>query len=157
MANKADQLWAPLGATPCNTAAIIPAPVVTTAITQPAHSCSLSPAHGCSSTTPGPRPRVCFYHARFGSKAMKCQPPCSHQGMPKAAATSLLCVRQLPNLPLRQHQWGVLPCRHPRYLQCLALLFSRYCQWSCTGWGRWQANPLMGDTHDIPPVWKYAH
>ena len=46
---------------------------------------SPSPHRHSRLQSPPPHPNVCWYHARFGDRARKCTPPCSHSGNGRAS------------------------------------------------------------------------
>ena len=78
MAERADQIWAARASGPSTVAAI--------GRTQRPRSASpRRPAatSGNRTTREPPDHGMCFYHAKFGSKASKCEPPCSQAGNAK--------------------------------------------------------------------------
>ena len=78
MADRADQIWAARATGHTTVAAV-------SRHQQPRHS-SPSPHRqpaGGRQTRERPDHGMCFYHAKFGSKASKCEPPCSQAGNAK--------------------------------------------------------------------------
>jgi hypothetical protein len=82
MAERADQIWAARSTGP--------SPVAAVSRPQRTRSSSPStqqrrPATTADNRTPRELPDhgMCFYHAKFGSKASKCEPPCSQAGKAK--------------------------------------------------------------------------
>ena len=92
MAALADRIWDSRGPSE-HTAAVMPASSSGQSRRSGNHRQNRSPRRSQSpvnatgrSATPGPD-RLCFYHGRFGVKALKCEPPCSWAGNGRAAGS----------------------------------------------------------------------